>query len=49
MARSLFRYETDERLDLTREENMLFQMITLTGDKFKAVQLNISALAGSRL
>ena len=38
---SLFQYETHEDWNLTKEENMLHQMATLTGDKFMAAQLNI--------
>jgi hypothetical protein len=41
----LFRYGTNERLNLTSEEYMLYQIATLTGERFMAAQLNVSPLA----
>lgn len=45
VGNTLFRWETHEGWKLNKEEHMLYQMATLTGDKFMPVQLNIWALA----
>ncbi|KAJ7083288.1 kinase-like protein [Mycena belliarum] len=47
VSRSLFQYRVNQKHGLTEVENMLYQMILLTGDEsFRAAQLSVCPLAG---
>ncbi|KAJ6528449.1 kinase-like domain-containing protein [Mycena capillaripes] len=47
VSRSLFKYRINEKYSLTEVENMLYQMILLTGEEsFRAAQLSVCPLAG---
>ncbi|KAJ7035842.1 kinase-like protein [Mycena alexandri] len=47
VSRSLFEYRVNEKYSLTEVENMLYQMILLTGEEsFRAAQLSVCPLAG---
>ncbi|KAF8152886.1 kinase-like protein [Mycena galopus ATCC 62051] len=47
VSRSLFEYRVNEKFNLTEVENVLYQMILLTGEEsFRAAQLSVCPLAG---
>jgi hypothetical protein len=47
VSRSLFTYRVNEKYSLTEVENMLYQMLLITGEEsFRVAQLNVCPLAG---
>lgn len=44
-GRALFYYTVNTKFDLTETENMLYQMMVLTGQEFRAAQLSVSPSA----